>query len=626
MIKKIIVSIILFWVCASSGYTQGNQIEQLNNANELIKKGEIKEAIRIWENLIIYENEEQVSDSVRMICLMKLTQSYLLDLNDVDTTLIYLNLLEDHCFQSKNNRCYVFKFSLESLYHEFNDDYISSIQAGKKGIEYLNQGGSEDLWFTAYTNYGYNFYQIGEIEKAREQFILAAKAKDQSDYDKLEYSINMSSTFESQYDSVLFYSQSVLSLCDTLQDIWLCPYVINNVAFSQASLGDFEEAEHIIEQEFVKNKFLNEAETQIRAELNHTIGYVKSSLGKLNPAERYLLNSLELAREIGSNKTIRSCLKDLSALYEKKKQYNKSLKLLKEEASISELIHTEEIQKELANYENAKILKEKEFQIDSLEEENFNISSTLKKLSWVLLSLLFLFIIAGIVFVYRSQQNKIKFHSLNNEINLAKLQSLQVSMNPHFLFNTFSTLQLFILESNSEKALDYLGRLSNLLRRILYNSESVVVKINEEIDMLQSYFYLEAARFDHDIELNVIASEKVTNKNPLIPAMILQPHLENAIHHGLSNSNRTGIINFEFHELDNFLKCSITDNGVGREVSAVKTGKRQHLSTASKNTSSRIEILKKLGYSQSDLHIIDLKDNSGNALGTRVEIILPFMN
>lgn len=617
---------ILFFFLLLHSYTVLGQDSKpsLTTAMEQFQAGNLRNAINIWIELSMI-SDQTVSDSTRMVSLMKLTQSYLLDYNDMDTTKMYLDRLYIHCSETNSNRCYVFHSSLESLFYQFKDDIVSAIQSGQRGINYMKRGGCDDLWFTTYTNYGYNFYQIGEIEKAREQYKLAAQANTIEDYDKLEYAINMSSTFENEPDSILFYSKEGLALCDTLQDIWLCPYIINNVAFSQASLGNFTEAEKILDQEFVKQKFLDNAETPIRARLNHTIGFVKSNLNKLGIAEHYLLKSLVLAKEIGSNKTIRSNLQDLSQLYEKKNNLTKSLQYLKEEALISESIHNEDIQKELANYENAKVLKDKENQIFNLEEENESISGTLQNMIKVALSLFLAMFLIGIISMYRAQQNKIKFHSLNNEISLAKLQSLQVSMNPHFLFNTFATLQLFILENKSTKALEYLGSLSNLLRRILYNSKDVVISVNEEIDMLESYFYLEAERFDNDITLNVKAEEKLLEYNPLIPAMILQPHLENAIHHGVSNLKQKGIIDLEFSKKNNSLLCMITDNGIGRDASATKKGDREHLSTATKNTSSRIEILKKLGHNNTSLDVIDLKDQNGIALGTRVEIELPFI-
>lgn len=623
--RGLIMFFISFGIIDSSIYLQERTTNPLAEANAFVEQGKIKDAITIWKQLIVEESEPIPTDSMRMICYMKLAQSYLLDYNDFDTTRIYLDLLEQHCKTSQMDRCFVFKYSLESLFYEFQNDFISAIESGKKGIAYVNKGGNDDLWYTTHSNYGYNFHQIGELERAREQYLLASKSRVLSDHDNLEFTINVSSTFENNPDSVLFYSQPAMSVCDTLSDIWLCPYIVNNVAFSLASLGRFEEAEKIVDQENVINTYLLDGDTQAISYLNNTIGHIKLNLNKLEDAESYLLASLEQAKELGSNITIRSNLKDLSLLYEKMKDYDKSLSFLKEESEVSELVHTEKIQKELANYENAKILKEKDSQIGSLVVENESISDSLQKMIMLALSLLLLTLLGIIFWLYRNQKTKIKFHSLNNEISLAKLQSLQVSMNPHFLFNTFSTLQLFILENKSKKALDYLGSLSNLLRRILYNSKDVVVKLNEEIDLLESYFFLEAERFDHEIKLNVMVEEELKQKNPSVPAMILQPHLENAILHGISNSDRRGVIDFELKDIDNSLFCSITDNGVGREISATKKGNRQHLSTASKNTSSRLEILKKLGYTTSDMNVIDLKNNDGKALGTRVEIILPFI-
>jgi len=200
-------------------HAQDNSEASLKAAGDLFNQGNVDQAVDIWKKLSSNSIDYEVTDSVKMISLMKLAQSYLLDYNNLDTTNFYLNQLQDHCEKYGENRCFVYKFGLESLYHEFNNEFIAAIQSSKKGIDYVNKGGCEDLWNATYSNYGYNFFQIGELEKAREQYLIASKSKQSNDFQKLESTINISSTFENEPDSVLLYSRPGLALCDSLQDI-----------------------------------------------------------------------------------------------------------------------------------------------------------------------------------------------------------------------------------------------------------------------------------------------------------------------------------------------------------------------------------------------------------------------
>jgi len=111
----------------------------------------------------------------------------------------------------------------------------------------------------------------------------------------------------------------------------------------------------------------------------------------------------------------------------------------------------------------------------------------------------------------------------------------------------------------------------------------------------------------------------------MIPPMLLQPFVENAIWHGLMQKETEGTITIEIKmEGEETLKISITDDGIGREKAAeLKSKSATHKSHGLKVTSQRIEMKNNLNSTGAQVHIFDLKDESGNAIGTKVELVIP---
>ncbi|MCX6267194.1 MAG: ATP-binding protein, partial [Bacteroidetes bacterium] len=120
--------------------------------------------------------------------------------------------------------------------------------------------------------------------------------------------------------------------------------------------------------------------------------------------------------------------------------------------------------------------------------------------------------------------------------------------------------------------------------------------------------------------------EKVNTSSMMIPPMLLQPFVENAIWHGLMQKEGEGTITIEIKKEDEeYLNISISDNGIGREKAAeLKSKSATHNSHGLKVTSQRIEMMNKFNSSGAQVNVIDLHDEKGNATGTRIKLIIPF--
>ncbi|HEV7231994.1 MAG TPA: hypothetical protein VGO45_11730, partial [Bacteroidia bacterium] len=160
------------------------------------------------------------------------------------------------------------------------------------------------------------------------------------------------------------------------------------------------------------------------------------------------------------------------------------------------------------------------------------------------------------------------------------------------------------------------------------NSKHEYIPLSEEIQSLELYIELERLRFSSKFDFKISAENTIDVDNVLISPMLIQPYVENAIWHGLMHlKNRSGELNIMFEKHDNLLKIIIDDNGVGRKNSILFKKNRTHKSIGLSINKERVDILNSL-HNNSSLNItfIDKVGQEGEALGTRVEINLPYLS
>jgi ligand-binding sensor domain-containing protein/two-component sensor histidine kinase len=204
-----------------------------------------------------------------------------------------------------------------------------------------------------------------------------------------------------------------------------------------------------------------------------------------------------------------------------------------------------------------------------------------------------------------------------------KLKALRAQMNPHFTFNVMNSIQHFILNKDEESAIRYLSKFSKLIRAILNNSEKNTITISEELKALELYMELEAMRFEQRFDYEIHVEETIDQVVTEIPSMLIQPYVENAVKHGILPSAQKGKIKIELFQEGKLIKCVIEDNGVGRVKSAETKENDEHKSFGTNITQERLAVINELYNSKLSEKVVDLYDEAGNAIGTRVEIFIP---
>jgi LytS/YehU family sensor histidine kinase len=196
-------------------------------------------------------------------------------------------------------------------------------------------------------------------------------------------------------------------------------------------------------------------------------------------------------------------------------------------------------------------------------------------------------------------------------------------MNPHFLFNVLNSIKGYIYENDKKNAARYLSDFSSLVRKVLDLSSLPTVSLDQELDALKLYIDLEAMLLQSDFQYRIQVEENVDPSGIQIPALLLQPYVENAFKHGLRH--KTGpkriLIRITMDEENGVLTIEISDNGIGRkaagELNAVNRG--EHESFATSAMEKRIELL---NHGKKDLVGVEISDKfeGEEAVGTIVTI------
>ncbi|QRQ99547.1 sensor histidine kinase [Dyadobacter sandarakinus] len=226
----------------------------------------------------------------------------------------------------------------------------------------------------------------------------------------------------------------------------------------------------------------------------------------------------------------------------------------------------------------------------------------------------------------QAYEKEIMLLEINKMLAESQLMALRAQMNPHFVFNCLNSIQECIVTEKYGEASKYLNKFSKLFRTVLNNSDKKLVTIEEERDVLELYLELEQMRFGQTFTYQIIVDEELESEEILLPSMLLQPYVENALWHGLMHKNSGGTLLVSFEKVDDeVFRCTIEDNGIGRkksfEIKQYNSKAKQHKSKGLQITKDRLDLLQRQGQHAS-VHIIDKYDDEGQASGTCVVIEL----
>lgn len=337
---------------------------------------------------------------------------------------------------------------------------------------------------------------------------------------------------------------------------------------------------------------------------------------KMEAAAASLLQSYELALKEGHTIEAKKSLEQLAAQYRKMNKPQKALDLYKDfmsqlepmvkaDSTLIDSRFFEVHEKRIAQLEKERVLKDELIR----KQNKFN--------SFLLGSIVLILICMA--FILRA------WYSIRRKNKKIALQSLRREMNPHFIFNSLNSVNQFIARNDELAANKYLSSYSRLMRNTLENSNKDFTPLATELEQLKEYLELEHIRFQDKFTYLIRIDESLDMEAILIPNMLIQPQLENAIWHGLRYKENSGLLTLTIQKKASSLSVVIEDNGIGLTKSReLKTKhQREHHSRGLTNTYERIHLLNSLY----NCHItIDITEKNGNESGVIVTFHFPIQH
>lgn len=230
---------------------------------------------------------------------------------------------------------------------------------------------------------------------------------------------------------------------------------------------------------------------------------------------------------------------------------------------------------------------------------------------------------AVLILLFRSRINNLKKKAaIESQIRELEMNAFKAQMNPHFIHNALNSIQSLILNDKSTLASRYISKFAKLLRQVLENADKDLIGLDKELYSLQLYVDLEKLRLNMDIEYEEKIDENTIVSGLKIPPLILQPFVENALWHGLSQKDGSKKLTVSISEGHDRIICTITDNGVGRRKAAEQYSQlpEGHLSKAVNITRQRLKDFNQFADKES-IRFTDLEEN-GVPSGTAVIILI----
>jgi tetratricopeptide (TPR) repeat protein len=513
-------------------------------------------------------------------------------------------------------------FELKGNFIKANENYQHSLQI----FERLNlpDRAANMLNIIGTLNINLENFDIGEkyYKRALDIYTDIGKQDPDNRYIQLGFAVthnNLGTVYirKKQLSNALVYFEKAKELFSNPPDSFYLAFVLHNLGAIHSDLGNYQKAESYLNESSHYNKSFENVQLYVMTLTAKGDLMLKKKAPLM--ALKYYKEGLLIAEEKKLTKIQLNNLKGMSDACKMLSDYKNSLFYFEKFAILKDSLLTESKYKQImdlqAMYETEKkekLIVEKDRQ---LREQIFTFSA---------IAVLVIFLLSILFFIYRTREIR-KRYRLENDLNLSTQKALISQMNPHFIFNSLNSIQLFILKNDKISSNLFLTNFADLMRKVLDNSQFQFISLYEELEALKTYMELEKARFSKKFDYEILTPDNIPLNDYNIPTMILQPFVENAIWHGFSTLEGEGKIRIEIVQpSSSILLISIEDNGIGREKAkeiTTKNGKTRK-SFGTRLVEDRFKLYNRLNKSAIRFEYQDLFDEQGNSTGTKVLLFL----
>jgi tetratricopeptide (TPR) repeat protein len=440
------------------------------------------------------------------------------------------------------------------------------------------------------------YYLQYKYDKALESYETVVKDSvnhpEQYFYAEALYNAGLTYVQLKDYEKAKAYFKRTLEIDNEIGDKQGVALAYSNIGSVYSTERNFPKALEFIQKAMTILVALDDKRSM--AETYGEMGQVYDSLKQPKKAEECFTNMLSLAQEIQSllneKKAYHFLADHFSAQKDFKQAYDYFLGYKAAEDSINKVANLQTVAELQAKYETEK----KAAEIEALKADQSLKESENKQKNLLIISTFTLIAILSItIFLFYNRNQLKKKNQLERKNYELERSALSAQMNPHFIFNSLASISGFVAENEKERAIEYLGVFSRLIRHNLEQSRESLISVKNEAQMLRSYLFLQQLRFNNKFEFEINVHDLVDD-SMAIPPMFVQPFVENAVLHGVAHIEGKGMIRINFRKnSEETIECEVTDNGIG--ISESKRRKQSsnsfHNSLAMTITKERMEIM-----------------------------------
>jgi tetratricopeptide (TPR) repeat protein len=507
----------------------------------------------------------------------------------------------------------------------YQGDYPKALDYEYRVLKLGEETGDKKRIAGSLNNIGSIYHEQGDLDKALEDQHKALKIYEginaKPDIANLFNNIGVIYRKKHDYVTAIDYHNKALKIREEIGDKTAIASSLNNIGVLQYEQNNYSLALEYYSKALKIFEELGDKKNITNLLINIGNNYFKQK--KYEEALRYQNQSLIPAMEIGYLEGVKEAEKSLSEIYQQLNDNALALLHYKKYVDVRDSVFNETKSRQIAEMRTKYELNQKEKEIALLTNE--------KKLNEIELysAIIGLLLISIIVFVlYNRHHVKQKLLAEKQKLVIEKQlieieqRALLLQMNPHFIFNSLSSIGSLIYENKPQIAVKYLTKFSRLMRLILEYSLEPAIPLSREIELLNCYIELEQFRFEDKFDFTLIIDPQTPTETN-IPPMLIQPHVENAILHGLNSKSEKGHLKIKIGYTNNTIVFDVEDDGIGREKAKRQAAESTHKSMATNITQKRLELINQEGKAPIQLTIKDLKSVSGEAIGTLVKIVIP---
>ena len=437
---------------------------------------------------------------------------------------------------------------------------------------------------------------------------------------------------QGQYEKALSFHQIAFTTFQQLGNFQQLD-ALDGIAQTEKMLGRYSEAERHFKQ--LLEKAQDEKTIPSIAWYHHELGELYEKMGRTALSLKHFHKGVAIAEKVTNNLQLRADYASLGKIYSRQGDYKRASSFWEKANAYSDTVYNAEITNKIQQQ-----LLEDNFRQQSLSDSLTNVreqttlnqklsaqrNATLAGWSFGGIAVVLTFLLWN-RFRLRKRVAELEHVQEVDRVRAQKAESemtaLRAQMNPHFIFNSLNSINAYILRNEGKTASGYLTEFAQLMRQMLDNSAQETISLENAIEFLQSYLRAEAMRMENKLTWDIRVSEEVDTFETVIPSMILQPYIENAVWHGIAHKPEGGKITVSIkREASGALLFLIEDNGVGRAFTRElrNANGRTHESKGLKITEERLVLYDQKHGTQSSVNTTDLLEHEGNGGGTKVEI------